>query len=67
MGSNARVIVSIVISGVLIGLVVSYCIRTCMPSETIDWVMWIAMAAFGISAVLRIALLSKQLNSNKEE
>lgn len=67
MGSNARVIVSIVISGVLIGLVVSYCIRAWMPSETIDWVMWIAMVAFGISAILRIALLAKSLKSNKEE
>ena len=67
MGSNARVIVSIVISGVLIGLVVSYCIRAWMPSEPNEWILWGASVAVGVVAILRIASLAKLLGKKDEE
>lgn len=67
MSGKTRVIISIVISAVLLGMVVSYLIRAQIPSEAIDWVMWIAMVVFGISAILRIALLAKSLKSSEEE
>ena len=67
MSGKTRVIISIVISAVLLGMVVSYLIRAQIPSEPFDWVMWIAMVVFGISAILRIALLGKSLKSYEEE
>lgn len=67
MSSKTRVIISIVISAVLLGMVVSYLIRAQIPSEAIDWVLWCAMVVFGFSAILRIALLAKSLKSYEEE
>lgn len=67
MSGKTRVIISIVISAVLLGMVVSYLIRAQIPSEAIDWVLWCAMVVFGFSAILRIALLAKSLKSNEEE
>ena len=67
MSGKTRVIISIVISAVLLGMVVSYLIRAQIPSEAIDWVMWIAMVVFGFSAILRIASLAKLLGKKDEE
>ena len=59
-------ILSIVISAVLLGMVVSCCVRIWMPTETFDWVMFCLMVLCGFFAVFRIASLAKQLE-NKEE
>lgn len=61
-----RVYISIVISAVLVGLTVSYCIKAWMPADAMGWIAWGAMAVAGVIAVLRIAMLAKML-SNKEE
>lgn len=67
MGGRVRVIISIVISAVLLGMVVSYFIRTWMPAEALDWVMWVAMALVGVFAIYRIANLAKMLGNKDKE
>ena len=67
MVGRVRVIISIVISAVLLGMVVSYFIRTWMPTEALDWVMWVAMALVGVFAIYRIANLAKMLGNKDKE
>lgn len=71
MRQDIRLIVSIVISAVLLGLVVVYCINAWMPTEPVAWIIWGAMAVCGISAIYRISNLAKALgmlkNDNKEK
>lgn len=62
-----RVVVSIVISAVLLGLVVVYCINAWMPTEPNAWILWGASVAVGIVAILRIASLAKLLGKKDEE
>lgn len=62
-----RVVVSIVISAVLLGLVVVYCINAWMPTEPNVWILWGASVAVGIVAILRIASLAKLLGKKDEE
>lgn len=71
MRQDIRLIISIVISAVLLGLVVVYCVNAWMPTEPIAWIVWGAMAVCGISAIYRISNLAKALgmlkNDNKEK
>ena len=62
-----RVYISIVISAVLLGLVVEYCINAWMPTEPNAWILWGASVAVGIVAILRIASLAKLLGKKDEE
>lgn len=62
-----RVVTSIVISAVLLGLVVAYCIRTWMPNEVLGWILWVAMACMGIYSIFRIANLAKLLSNKDKE
>ena len=62
-----RVYISIVISAVLLGLVVVYCINAWMPTEPNAWILWGASVAVGIVAILRIASLAKLLGKKDEE
>ena len=65
MRQDIRLIVSIVISAVLLGLVVVYCINAWMPTEPLAWVIWCVMATCGVIAVYRIANLAKALGMLK--
>lgn len=65
MRQDIRLIVSIVISAVLLGLVVVYCINAWMPTEPFAWVIWGAVAICGVTAVYRIANLAKALGMLK--
>ena len=67
MSGKTRVIISIVISAVLLGMVVSYLIRAQMPSEPNEWILWGASVAVGVVAILRIASLAKLLGKKDEE
>ena len=63
MSERVRVIISIVISSVLLAMVVIYLIRAWMPTEVIDWVVFVAASLIGIYAIHRIANLAKALES----
>ena len=67
MKEKIRIVISIVISAVLLGLVVAYCIRTWMPTELLDWALWGVMASIGIYAIYRIANLAKMLGDKDNE
>lgn len=67
MRQDIRLIISIVISAVLLGLVVVYCINAWMPTEPNAWILWGASVAVGIVAILRIASLAKLLGKKDEE
>lgn len=67
MKQRIRVIVSIVISAVLLGLVVVYCINWWMPVDVLDWIIWGVMAVAGISAISRISSLAKMLGNKDKE
>ena len=67
MKDKIRVVISIVISAVLLGFVVAYCIRTWMPTELLDWALWGVMAGMGIYAIYRIANLAKMLGDKDNE
>lgn len=67
MRQDIRLIISIVISAVLLGLVVVYCINAWMPTETNAWILWGTSVAVGIVAILRIASLAKLLGKKDEE
>lgn len=66
MRQDIRLIISIVISAVLLGLVVVYCINAWMPTEPLAWVLWGAMFVCGISAIYRISKLAKALGMLKD-
>ena len=67
MTQRIRAIVSIVISAVMLGLVVVYCIKWWMPADALDWVIWGVMAVAGISAIYRISNLAKILGDKNKE
>lgn len=67
MKAQLRVLISIVISAVLLGLVVVYCIKSWMPAEPMGWALWGAMALCGVLAIHRIANLAKKLKIGDEE
>lgn len=67
MSVRVRIIVSIVISAVLLGMVISYLKRRWMPTEVFDWAMWVAMALVGAYAIYRIATLSKAWSNNDKD
>ena len=67
MTQRIRVIVSIVISAVMLGLVVVYCIKWWMPTDVLDWIIWGVMAVAGISAIYRISNLAKILGNKDKE
>ena len=63
MAQWIRVYISIVISAVMLGLVVVYCIKWWMPTEVLDWIIWCAMVLAGVLAIYRISHLAKMLGS----
>lgn len=67
MTQRIRVVVSIVISAVLLGLVVVYCINWWMPAGALDWIIWGAMAVAGILAISRISSLARMLGNKDKE
>ena len=64
---RVKVVFSIVLSAVLLGLVVANCIKEWMPSEPNEWILWGALVAVGVIAILRIASLAKLLGKKDEE
>ena len=67
MIQRIRAFISIIISAVMLGLVVTYCIEWWMPTEVLDWIIWCAMVAVGITAIYRIANLAKMLSDKESE
>ncbi|MBO7242669.1 MAG: hypothetical protein J6V19_03295 [Alistipes sp.] len=51
----------------MLGLVITYCIKWWMPTEVLDWIIWCAMVAVGITAIYRIANLAKMLSDKESE
>ena len=67
MTQRIRAFISIIISAVMLGLVITYCIEWWMPTEVLDWIIWCAMVAVGITAIYRIANLAKMLSDKESE
>lgn len=67
MTQRIRAFISIIISAVTLGLVITYCIKWWMPTEVLDWIIWCAMVAVGITAIYRIANLAKMLSDKESE
>ena len=67
MTQRIRAFISIIISAVMLGLVVTYCIEWWMPTEVLDWIIWCAMVAVGITAIYRIVNLDKMLSDKESE
>ena len=67
MTQQIRAFISIIISAVTLGLVTTYCIKWWMPTEVLDWIIWGAMVAVGITAIYRIANLAKMLSDKESE
>lgn len=67
MTQRIMVIVNIVISAVLLGLVVVYCINWWIPADVLDWIIWSVMAVAGIWAICRISNLAKMLGNRDKE
>ena len=67
MIQRIRAFISIIISTVMLGLVVTYCIEWWMPTEVLDWIIWCAMVAVGITAIYRIVNLDKMLSDKESE
>lgn len=65
MKLNVRVLISIVISAVLLGLAVSYCVSMWMPVGFSSWVLWIVSAMLALVAIYRISLLGRSLRSDE--
>ncbi len=61
-----RVVISIVISAVLLGLLVSYCVAEWMPEDALGWILWCAAVVMSFTAVARIAALAKALKPKEE-
>ena len=67
MTQRIRAFISIIISAVTLGLVITYCIKWWMPTEVLDWIIWSAMVVVGITAIYRIANLAKMLSDKESE
>ena len=67
MTQRIRAFISIIISAVTLGLVITYCIKWWMPTEVLDWIIWGAMVVVGITAIYRIANLAKMLSDKESE
>lgn len=67
MIQRIRAFISIIISAVMLGLVITYCIEWWMPTEVLDWIIWCAMVAVGITAIYRIVNLDKMLSDKESE
>lgn len=67
MKEKIRVIISIVISAVLLGLTVVYCMTEWMPAKPMDWVLWVVVFLLGVSAIYRIANLAKMLGDSDKD
>ena len=64
---RVKVVFSIVLSAVLLGLAVATCIKEWIPSEPNEWILWGTSVAIGVVAILRIASLAKLLDRKDEE
>jgi len=67
MKQKIRVIISIVISAVLLGLAVVYCMAEWMPVDAQGWILWCVSAILCVSAIYRIANLAKMLGDKDKE
>lgn len=67
MKEKIHIIVSIVISAVLLGLAVSFCITNWMPSKPADWILWGASVLISITAIYRISSLARALGRKEEQ
>lgn len=67
MIQRIRAFISIIISAVTLGLIITYCIEWWMPTEVLDWIIWCAMVAVGITAIYRIVNLDKMLSDKESE
>ena len=67
MHNIVRTIISIVISALLLGIAVAYCINRWMPADSYEWVKWGLVAALAAISIARIATLAKSLGKKNEE
>ena len=57
----------VILSAVVLGLAVVYLLRMWMPQDTLNWVVYVAVALIAIRSVVRIAQLAKVAGEKSEE
>ena len=55
-----RLWLGVILSAVVLGLAVVYLLEMWMPQNTLNWVVYVAVALIAIRSVVRIAALAKQ-------
>lgn len=55
-----RLWLGVILSAVVLGLAVVYLLEMWMPHNTLNWVVYVAVALIAIRSVVRIAALAKQ-------
>lgn len=56
----------VVLSAVVLGLAVTYLIRTWQPQDAVRWALWAVSALIAIRSVLRIASLAKIISTKEQ-
>lgn len=62
-----RLWIGVILSAVVLGLAVVYLLRMWMPQNTLNWVVYVAVALIAIRSVVRIAALAKLAGEKSEE
>ena len=57
----------VILSAVVLGLAVVYLLRMWMPQDTLNWVVYVAVALIAIRSVVRIAQLAKVAGEKEKE
>lgn len=56
----------VVVTAVVLGLAVTYMIKTWQPQDATHWALWVVAALISLRSVFRIASLSKEINKKEE-
>ena len=56
----------VVVTAVVLGLAVTYMIKTWQPQDVTHWALWVVAVLISLRSVFRIASLSKEINKKEE-
>ena len=56
----------VVVTAVVLGLAVTYMVKTWKPQDATHWALWVVCALIAVRSVLRIASLSKAINAKEK-
>ena len=56
----------VVVTAVVLGLAVTYMIKTWQPQDATHWALWVVATLISLRSVFRIASLSKEINKKEE-